>query len=165
MNTAALAALWHRTRATLIEAFPDIDPETLADTIDGETGAMDAVASLIRDSGEDAAQAHGLGEYIDALESRKARLIDRAAKRKAAALALLQEMGERKLERPEFTASVVAGRPKALVTDASCIPAFFLLPQPPKPDMAAIKDALTSGEVVPGAALSNAEPFLMVRTR
>jgi hypothetical protein len=165
MNTASLAEAWKRLRDGLLREHPDIDPDTLRDSLDGITGGLDAVAALIRESNEDAAQAHGLGEYIAALESRKARLIDRAAKRKAAALTLLQEMGERKLERPEFTASVTPGRPKALVSDADCLPAQFLRPQPPKPDLTAIKDALAAGEIVPGAMLSNAEPFLTVRVR
>jgi hypothetical protein len=165
MNPASLTESWKRLREGLLRDHPDIDEETLSDTLDGITGAKDLVASLIRDSNEDAAQAHGLGEYIASLESRKARLIDRAAKRKAAALSLLQEMGERKLERPEFTASVVAGRAKALVTDASHLPVFFLLPQPPKPDMTAIKQALEAGRIVPGAVLSNAEPHLTIRVR
>ena len=106
MNPSGLTEAWKRLRDGLVRDHPDIDEETLADTLDGITGAKDLVASLIRDSNEDAAQAHGLGEYIASLESRKARLIDRAAKRKAAALTLLQEIDERKLERPEFTASV-----------------------------------------------------------
>lgn len=165
MNAASLSEAWKRLREGLLRDHPDIDEETLSDTLDGITGAKDAAASLIRESNEDAAQAHGLGEYIAALESRKARLIDRAAKRKAAALTLLQEIGERRLERPEFTASVTPGRPKALVSDAGCLPAQFLRPQPPKPDLNAIKDALSAGEIVPGAMLSNAEPFLTVRVR
>lgn len=165
MNPASLTEAWKRLRDGLVRDHPDIDEETLADTLDGITGAKDLVASLIRDSNEDAAQAHGLGEYIASLESRKARLIDRAAKRKAAALTLLQEIDERKLERPEFTASVTPGRPKVVVSEPTLLPDRFLRPQPPKPDMAAIKDAIEEGEIVPGAMLSNPVPFLTVRTR
>lgn len=164
MNTIAVKELWHRTRAALLSDFPDIDPETLRDTTDGETGALDIVASLIRGSEEDKAMAAGLKDYITALTRRKDRLSDRAAKRKAAALALMQEIGERKLTRPEFTASISAGPQGARITDEASLPSWAWRRSPPVLDTQTIRARLLAGEAVPGATLSNGDAYLTVRT-
>lgn len=164
MNPVALTELWHRTRASLLAAFPDIDPETLRDTVDGETGALDAAATLIRESEEDKAMVAGLKDYIAALTKRKERLSDRAAKRKAAALALMQEIGERKLIRPDFTASVSASPPGTRIVDEAALPPWAWRPHPPTLDTQTIRARLLAGEEVPGAILANGEPSLRVLT-
>lgn len=164
MNTASLAESWKRLREGLLRDHPDIDPETLSDTLDGITGAKDAAATLLRDGREDEALASGLKDYIASLTRRKERLSDRAAKRKAAALALMQEIGERKLTRPEFTASVSAGPQGTRITDEASLPNWAWRRPPPVLDTQTIRARLLAGEAVPGAALSNGDPYLTVRT-
>lgn len=164
MNVVAVTEIWRRTREALLRDFPDIDAETLRDTIDGETGALDLVADLIRSAEEDKAMVAGIKDYITALTKRKDRLADRAAKRKAAAVALMQEIGERKIKRPEFSASIVPGPAGTRITDEASLPSWAWRPQPAVLDTQTIRARLLAGEEVPGAALSNGAEYLRVLT-
>lgn len=164
MNTASAVEAWKRLRGDLLARFPDIDPETLSDTLEGITGAKDIVARLIRDSLEDAAQAKGLAEYMAALGGRHERIAERGKARKEAAFKMLQEMGETKVSTPEFVAGIQDGKPSVVVTDWALIPPS-LTRTTIAPDKAAIKERLEAGETVPGAVLSNAMPYLAVRPR
>lgn len=165
MNTASLTEAWKRLRADLLARFPDIDPETIQDTLDGETGALDAVARLIRSGREDEASAAGLKDYINTLTARSERLTERAKARKAAALSMMQEIGVRKIERPDFTASVIPGPMSVLILDAASLPDWaFKEPPPPIPNKGMIRTLLGEGRSIPGAILSNGEPYLKVLT-
>ena len=164
MNPAALSELWKRTRDDLVRQFPDIDNETLSDTLDGIAGAKDAARQLIRASREDEAEAKGLSEYIDALQSRRARLTARAEKREAAALSLLLEIGEKTLRDPAFTASVVPTPGKVKFSDTSVLPPWAWRTPKPEPNTAEIRKRLTAGEKVPGALLDNGGQTLRILT-
>lgn len=164
MNIAAAAEAWKRLRESIIRDHPDIDDDTLVDTLDGMTGAADLVERLLMDSEEDKAMAAGLKDHIAALTRRKERLADRAAKRKAAALALMQELGLKKLSRPAFTATVAAGPAAARITDEAALPSWAWRPQPAVLDTQTIRARLLAGEEVPGAALSNGAEYLRILT-
>lgn len=166
MNTASAVEAWKRLRADLLQRFPDIDAETLSDSLEGITGAKDIVARLIRDSLEDAAQAKGLAEYMAALGGRHDRIAERGKARKEAAFKMLQEMGETKVDVPEFVAGIQDGRPSVVVTDVTLLPeALREVRVEIVPDKKAIKALLDNDQEVPGACLSNAMPFLSVRPR
>lgn len=164
MLTASLIEAWNRTRSDLLARYPDIDAETLSDTLEGELGAKDAAAQLIRDALEDEAQAEGLKAYLTALSSRLGRLSDRATARRKAAFDLLQELGEKRLERPEFTASIANGRQSVVITDPAKLPeamrSTLIIP-----DKKAIREALDAKTEVPGAILGNGAPYLRVASR
>ena len=164
MNVVAVTELWNRTREALLRDFPDIDPETLRDTLEGETEALDVARQLIRASREDEAEANGLAEYITALQARRARLTARAEKREAAALSLLTEIGEKTLRDPAFTASVVPTPKKVIYTDTSILPTWAWRQPAPEPNTAEIKKRLAAGEQVPGASLSNGGMTLRILT-
>lgn len=166
MNSASLVAEYQRVRGMLLTSFPELaeDETALADTLDGETGLLDAVSSLIRSAREDEAMEAGLDSMINEMRERKTRFGSRSEKRREAALALMQSADLRKIERPDFTATIGNGRAKVIISDQAAIP-ISLCRITTSPDKTAIKAALDAGEVVPGAALGNAEPILTVRTR
>ena len=72
--------------------------------------------------------------------------------------------GLNKLMMPDFTASLGQGRPRVIVVDEALIPETFWKTERTlrKADLG---KALKDGEQIAGAALSNAEPVLTVRTR
>jgi len=164
MNPASLTERWKRLREGLLRDHPDIDEETLRDTIEGQNDALDVARQLIRASREDEAEANGLAEYIAALQARRSRLTARAEKREAAALSLLTEIGEKTLRDPAFTASVVATPKKVIFTDTSILPTWAWRQPAPEPNTAEIKKRLAAGERVPGASLSNGGQTLRVLT-
>lgn len=166
MNNMALVAEYQRVRGMLLASFPELvdDPQALSDTLDGETGLLDAIDVLIRASRADEAMESALDGMIGEMRERKARIGSRAAKQREAALALMQAADIKKLERPDFTATVSAGRAKVTIADESLIPSQFTRTKV-EPDKTAIKAALDAGLVVAGAVLGNVEPILTIRTR
>jgi hypothetical protein len=54
---------------------------------------------------------------------------------------------------------------KVRITDEAALPISFMVQPPPKPDTAAIGNALRAGAEVPGAELTNGSPSLFVRSR
>ena len=167
MDRIALAAAeWNRARESLLAEFPELadDAEALADTLDGEVQALGVVARLIRDAREDDAMADALTPMQRDMAERKSRLSSRADKRRDIALKLMNAIGERKIVRPDFTASVRAVPPKVIVMDDAALPDDVCKFER-KPDRGAIKEALERGEAVAGAVLGNGSETLTIRTK
>ena len=79
----------------------------------------------------------------------------RASSKQQVAVENIEAADLRKLQRPDFTASVRIGPPSVSIVSEDELPIDYLLPQPPKPDKRAILEALSGGAFVPGAVLSN----------
>jgi hypothetical protein len=77
----------------------------------------------------------------------------------------MSEADLRKIEQPDFTASVRAGSHALVVIAEREIPERYWLPQPPKLDRQAVLGALKQGTDVTGAQLSNPKQVLSVRTK
>lgn len=167
MDRLSLAAAeWNRVRDSLLAEYPELadDSDALTDTLDGEAQALDLVARLIRDAREDDSMADALTPMQRDMAERKSRLASRADKRRDAALKLMNAIGERKIVRPDFTASVRAAPPKVIVTDDAALPDAVCKFER-KPDRSAIKEALERGEAVAGAMLGNGSETLTIRTK
>lgn len=151
-------------RRRLMEENPDLDDQTLADTLEGATNLREALAALLRSALEDEHLAKGLKTLLDAMKSRLARFEHRAAAKRNMALDVMQETEIRKLIAPDFTASLRAAAPSVVILNEVEVPAEFLIPQPPKIDKRAILQALSEGVAVPGAAFSNKHLTLSIRS-
>lgn len=152
-------------RRRIQEEYPDLDDQTLADTLEGATNLKEAISALIRSALEDEALVEGLKGRVEVMRSRLARLEDRAANKRLLALDGLTGWGQQKLVDPEFTASIRTIPPNANILDPDLLPLEFLVPQPPKPDRRAILEALKDGKTVPGAALNPPKLSLSVRSQ
>ena len=75
------------------------------------------------------------------------------------------EVGLKKLEQPDFTASARAGPPPLVIVADDIIPEPYWVPQPPKLDRQSLLADLKRGEVIHGAQLGNSKPTLAVRTK
>jgi Siphovirus Gp157 len=144
---------------------PSLDEETLADTVEGLTELHEILASIIRAALVDEALVAGLKGLIADMEDRRERLQDRAAKRRQIAKEAMAELDIKKLQAPDFTASLRPGMPSLLVIDEAAVPSIYWEPRPPKLDRVGLLTDLKQGTEVSGAALSNPEPILTVRTR
>jgi hypothetical protein len=165
MLPAAFAARYLAEREKLLQAFPELAEDELAlqDTLAGITNAEDVIAGLIRDAREDTAMAEAVEKMIDEMCMRQNRLSARAARRKQAALNLMEACDLRKIEQPDFTASIRATQQKVEITDEAALPdSMFRIKR--EPDKTAIKEALGKGPL-PGAHMSNGGATLTVRTR
>lgn len=149
----------------LQEEFPDTDDETIGDTLEGITNLHEMIAELIRSALEDHALTVGLKSRIDEMRDRLSRLEERKAKKRALALDAMVAADIKKLMQPDFTVSVRTGSPSIIIVSEDEIPDAFWTPQPAKLDRHGVLASLKSGQVVPGAVLSNASPNLSVRTK
>ena len=157
--------LYLEIRRRLLTRWPEIDGDTLADTLEGITNLHEMIAAVIRSALVDEALCAGLRLRADEMKQRHSRLDERAAKKRALALEAMTEVGLSKLEQPDFTASARAGTPSLVVISEDKIPLAYWLPQPPKLDRPALLGVLKRGDHVPGTQLNNPKPVLTVRTK
>lgn len=128
------------------------DEKLLADTIGGETDALEILDRLVEQTLADEA-------LVDSARARIKRLEARADRRRNIVLQMMEAMGLKKLERALATLSV-SYRTKPIITDASLLPVELLRTAP---DMHAVANALKDGPVA-GAETSNATAVLTLRT-
>ena len=152
-------------RRRLLELHPDLDDQTLADTLEGATDFREALAALIRSALEDECLAKALKDRLDQMKGRLGRLEARASSKRQVAVENMEAADLRKLQEPDFTASVRLGPPSVAIVSEDELPIDYLLPQPPKPDKRAILEALSGGIFVPGAVLSEPKVSLSVRSQ
>ena len=139
--------------------------ETLADTLEGITDLHEMIAAVIRSALVDEALQAGLRTRLEEMRQRLARLEERGAKKRQLALEAMCEVGLKKLEQPDFTASARAGMPPLIIMSEDLIPEPYWVPQPPKLDRQALLADLKRGDEIPGAQLGNPKPTLAVRTK
>lgn len=156
MSLYLIATEYRQALDTLAES--DLDPQTLADTLEGLDGEMQpksiAVAMWARNRDADA----------DAIEEAAKAMMDRAkadrakaAQARAYLLQCMQLAGVERISSPHVVLSVRANPASVEIEDEAQIPAAYMTdpkPVPPKPDKALIKRALQDGHEVPGARLS-----------
>ena len=99
------------------------------------------------------------------MQDRLDRLQDRASKRRQIAKDVMVDLDLKKLTAPDFTASIRAGMPSLLVIDEAAIPKIYWEPREPRLNRQSLASELKAGAEVAGAALSDPEPVLSVRTR
>jgi hypothetical protein len=149
----------------ILECWPDLDEETVADTLEGITNLREMIAAVIRSALVDEALQAGLRIRLEDMRQRLGRLEERGAKKRQIALEAMCDAGLKKLEEPDFTASARAGLPPLVIVADQDIPEPYWVPQPPKLDRQSLLADLKRGEVIPGAQLGNPKPTLAVRTK
>ena len=165
MLPAAVAQEYLRQREALLQAFPELaeDEATLRDTLEGISHAPDLIALFIRDALDDETLAKALSLRIADMDLRRNRYEMRSRRRRLAAQKLMEACELRKVEHPDFTASIRAVPPKVEIDDETALP-DTLCKTVRSPDKAAIKKALTNGPIV-GARMTNGGETLSIRTK
>jgi hypothetical protein len=144
---------------------PQIDEQTLADTVEGLTDLHEIVQAVIRAALSDEALVLGLKCRISDMQGRLDRLQDRAAKRRQIARDVMVELDLKKLNAPDFTASIREGIPSLMVINEDAVPSIYWQPSEPRLKRQELAYELKQGAEIAGVALSNPEPVLSVRTR
>ena len=156
---------YQRLKERLQSVFPEADDETVADTLEGITDLHEMIAAVIRSALVDEALATGLRSRLDEMKQRLGRLDERAAKKRQLALDAMNDVGLKKLEQPDFTATARIGSPSLVVVAEDAIPPAYWVPQPPRLDRQVLLAELKRGGDVAGTQLSNSNPVLSVRTK
>jgi hypothetical protein len=160
------AAITYRAIRDRIRAEdPNIDEQTLADTVEGLTDLYEIVAAIVRAAMADEALATGLKGRIAEMQDRLSRLQGCAAKRRQIAKDVMVELDIKKITAPDFTVSIRPGMPSLLVLDEAVVPSIYWQPVAPRLDRQGLLSELKEGGDIKGVTLSNPEPVLSVRTR
>jgi hypothetical protein len=165
MNLQFSAIHYRAIRDRIRTVEPDIDEQTLADTVEGLTDLHEIVQAIIRSALVEEALAKGLRCRISEMQDRLHRFEDRASKRRQVAKDVMVELGLKKLMAPDFTVSVRPGTPALMVIDEDAVPKTYWEPGEPRLRRQILTNDLKQGDQVAGAALSDPLPFLVVRTR
>ena len=132
-------------RDRLLAEIPDIDAETLADTLEGLTDLREMLAEIIRSALDDEALASGLSTRLSDMKARIERFETSAKRKRELALKAMNEAEIPKLLVADFTASLRHGAPTVEVLEETKIPAAYWKPQPPKLDRQGLLAALKAG--------------------
>jgi Siphovirus Gp157 len=143
------------------------DEDLLADTIEGETNAMEALSALLRWIALRTAHQEALKAAEGEFAARRTRMAESVQSARSAISRFMDETGLAKIERPEATLSMRDG-PQGVVYADDFAPER--LPEEFQrvsiaADKAAIKAALAIGQTIPGATLSNSPRVLAIRTK
>ncbi len=143
----------------------DLDPQTLADTLEGLTGDMEVkatnVAMFVRNL-------ESLAEQIKQAEAtmsaRRKAIEQRADNVREYLLTNMQRTGITKIESPYFRISVKQNPASVVITDEAAIPAKYMRQPPipaPAPDKKELKAGLEFGENIPGCHLEQKKSLLI----
>lgn len=164
-RVTAEAARYAVLRERLLAQVPDIDAETLADTLEGVTDLREMVAALLRSALDDEALAAGLATRLADMKERLDRHEARARRKRQLALATMADADIGKLTEPDFTASLRQGPAGVEVVTEGEIPDAYWKPQPAKLDRQRLLADLKTGAEIPGAILAPGSLQLSVRTK
>ena len=165
MNVGFAATNYRVIRDRIRVQDPTIDEQTLADTVEGLTDVHEILQAIIRAALADEALVLGLKCRISDMQCRLDRLVDRAAKRRQIARDVMVELDLKKLDAPDFTASIRQGTPALVVLNEDAVPKTYWQPGEPRLRRQILAHDLKQGEEIAGVALSNPEPILSVRVR
>ena len=165
MNLEFSAIHYRTIRDRIRTQDPLIDEQTLADTVEGLTDLHEIVQTVIRAALSDEALVLGLKCRISDMQGRLDRLQDRASKRRQIARDVMVELDLKKLNAPDFTASIREGVPSLMVINEDAVPSIYWQPSEPRLKRQELAYELKQGAEIAGVALSNPEPVLSVRTR
>jgi hypothetical protein len=147
----------HRAEFERLAEQGDLDPQLILDTLESLDGELnDKAVTIAQFTRNIDATAQAVREAGKAMIERAARLEKRAQSIRDYMLYQLQFAGVSKIECPWFVISVKRNPPAVAIDDEKAIPPQYLaVPEPPapRPDKAAIRDALKAGEDVPGCRL------------
>ena len=165
MNVGFAATNYRVIRDRIRAQDPTIDEQTLADTVEGLTDVHEILQAIIRAALADEALVLGLKCRVGDMQGRLDRLVDRSAKRRQIARDVMVELDLKKLDAPDFTASIRQGTPALVVLNEDAVPKTYWQPGEPRLRRQILAHDLKQGEEIAGVALSNPEPILSVRVR
>jgi hypothetical protein len=149
----------------LLAEYSQADHDTLTDTLEGITNLHEMIAAVIRSALVDEALQAGLRTRLEEMRRRLERLEGRGAKKRQLALEAMCEVGLKKLEQPDFTASARSAPPSITIMSEGLVPDPYWVPQPPKLNRQALLADLRRGAEIPGVQLGNPKPTLAVKTK
>lgn len=148
----------------LLGEYPQLadDEELLRDTLEGNTRFNEIMERFLSAMRENETLAKAVSQRVGKLRERQTRLTHRAQFYRSLMHRLMERSMIKSLPLPEAKISVVNSPEKVIIMDETAIPdAFCRITK--EPNKTAIKNALKSGTIIPGATLSNGGTTIQVR--
>ena len=140
---------------------PDVDQDVLLDTwldLDGELEAKaDGYAKVMA---EEKAKADALKAESDRLTARRKTIESKMERLKRALEQMMESTGKTKFKTELFSFGIQKNPPSVKIKDVDAVPIDYMVPQPMKVDMTAVKNYLKSlkeGETCEWASLEQGE--------
>lgn len=134
-------------------------------SLESETDLHNMLTNIVRQIDDAKALVIGTKDRFEELNARKKRFEHRIEALRDLAFKLMQSADVAKLELPEATLSLRAGTQQLMgEADPATLP-DELCKISRDPDRTKIKDALKTGQTVPGYSLSNSQPSLSIRIK
>ncbi len=152
-------------REQIKNEFPDIDEETLADTLEGLTNLNEMLGAVVRSHLDDMAIVEALKSRVANMQDRLSRIGKRAAKKREIVTSVMEQADLKKLAEAEFTVSLRSSSAPLVVTEEGDVPEPYWKPQAPRLDRLGLIAALKSGQQIPGAVLGNPRMAIAIRTK
>lgn len=142
-----------------------LDDEHFAELFSAECDLLERLRRMLRAARETEAQSKALAGIMAEMRTRRARLDAKADGLREAVSYAMQEAGLKRLDSPDFSATLSAGKPKLIGLDSI---APERLPEQccrikREVDRAKVREFLEGGLTIEGVSLGNAEPVLTVR--
>jgi hypothetical protein len=144
------------------------DEELVADTIEGETGLVEAIDAALAEIDECEILITGMKAKEEAFAERRRREENKAERIKALIEQAMLTTEQMKLKLPSATLTLTQRAPGLIVSNEADIPTKFWVEQErpaPKLDRKALTAALRAKEAIPGANLDNGSVALSVRRK
>ncbi len=152
-------------REQIRNEFPDIDEETLADTLEGLTNLNEMLGAVVRSHLDDMAMVDALKSRTADMQDRLSRISKRAEKKRELVASVMEQADLKKLAEADFTVSLRSSSAQLVVTEEGSIPEPYWKPQLPKLDRLGLIATLKSGGQIPGAMLGNPRMTIAIRTK
>jgi hypothetical protein len=148
----------------LLAEYPQLadDDELFRDTLEGNTRFNEIMDRLLSEMRDNETLAEAAAARIGKIRERQTRLTHRMNFYRGLMHRLLTLTGLKSVALGEAKISVVNSPDKVIVTDETAIPDEFVKITR-EPNKTAIKNALKSGQYIPGATLSNGGTTISVR--
>jgi hypothetical protein len=160
MTALYLLASEYRAAADRL-ADMDLDEQTVADTLESISGDLEVKAKNVAAFARNMeTTALAIKDAEEGMAARRKAIERRVASLRAYLLANMQTAGIKRIESPEFVITVRDNPPAVDAFDPEQIPdGYWTSPPPPPPvlNKTKIKEAIKSGEQVPGARLTQGQ--------
>ena len=133
------------------------------DMVEGETGLLEALTAAVAALDDAEAQIAGCKDREDVFKARRVAAERRRERIRALIEQAILRADMQGVRLPVATLTVQATKPAPIYDDEASIPAKFWKAGTPTLDKAAIKEALKSGETIPGVSLTNGGVTLHIR--
>lgn len=145
--------------------FPDIDEETLADTLEGLTSLHEKLCAVIRSQQYDRVMMDALKLRITEMHDRIKRYEAQFENKKDLIAVVMERADIKSIKEPDFTASLRTTPRKLTVTDEDALPECYWRQRSPTLDRQRLLSDLNANLDVPGAVLGNGGMTVAVRVK